>query len=154
MKKSKIRIFRKNLRKFDRLNELLNNTCCIGVTMAQCHALLEIEELGKTTTIQLAKNLILDKSTLSRTVDSLVKLGLVERTANIADRRFTTLILTSKGVKLCNEINQANDTNYGNMLSQLTQKEVENILTNFDLFVKIANNFMKGSSEKNGCCNS
>jgi DNA-binding MarR family transcriptional regulator len=109
MDKSKIRTFRKKLRRFDRLNELFNSTCCIGVTMAQCHALLEIEELGEATTNVLANNLLLDKSTLSRTVDSLVKLGLVKRKENSNDRRYITLVLSNKGVEKCNEINENNN---------------------------------------------
>jgi len=152
MKKSKIREFRKKLRRFDRLNELFNNTCCIGVTMAQCHALLEIEELGKATTNQLTKNLLLDKSTLSRTVDSLVKLGFVERKENSADRRYVTLILSNEGIKKCNEINKNNDETYGKMLSQLSDYEAESLLMNFDLFVNVLNNFIQGKSKQDDCC--
>ncbi len=154
MEQSKIRSFRKNLRKFERLNQILNNSCCKGVTMAQCHALLEIEELGEATTIQLAKNLLLDKSTLSRTVDNLVKRGLVERKQNPTDRRYTTLILTEEGIKICKEINQANDNTYRNILSELPQKEVEKVMKNFEQLVKVLNYFNQSTDNKNECCNS
>jgi len=152
MEKSKIREFRKKLRKFDRLNELFNNTCCIGVTMAQCHALLEIEELGEATANQLAKNLLLDKSTLSRTVDSLVRLGFVERKENSIDRRYVTLVLSKEGIKKCNEINQKNDETYNKMLSQLSKYEADSLLMNFDLFVKVLDNHMHGKNDQNSCC--
>lgn len=153
MEQINIRSFRKKLRKFERLNQILNSSCCKGVTMAQCHALLEIEELGEATTMQLAKNLILDKSTLSRTVDNLVKRGLVERKQSKTDRRFTKLILTEEGVEICNEINQANDNTYINILSQLPQNKVEKILTNFEQLVKLLNKFNQ-SSNNNDCCKS
>lgn len=152
MEKSIIRSFRKNLRKFDRLNELLNNSCCRSVTMAQCHALLEIEDLGDTTTVQLAKNLLLDKSTLSRTIDSLVRRDFVERKQHPTDRRYITLILTKEGAKICKEINQANDNTYNKILSQLPQSEVKKILKNFEQLVKVLNHFNQAPNDKKKCC--
>ncbi|NIT59339.1 MAG: MarR family transcriptional regulator, partial [Aliifodinibius sp.] len=128
------------MRRFERLNQILNNSCCKGVTMAQCHALLEIEELGEAITIQLAKNLLLDKSTLSRTVDNLVKRGLVERKQHPTDRRYTTLFLTDKGVRICDEINRANDDTYEKILSELPSNEIQKIMENFEQLVKILNN--------------
>ena len=57
---------------FERLTarQLKEESCCRGVTLAQCHTILEIEELGQATTVELSKRLGLDKSTLSRTIDS------------------------------------------------------------------------------------
>jgi DNA-binding MarR family transcriptional regulator len=154
MDKINIRTFRKNLRKFDRLHQLLNSSCCKGVTLPQCHALLEIEDLGEATTVQLTRNLLLDKSTLSRTIDGLVKQGLVERKEHPTDRRYTTLILTDQGVKICEEINQANDHTYKNILLQLPSDEVEKIVKNFEQFVKIFYDFNQIINEKKECCKS
>ncbi len=122
--------------------------------MAQCHALLEIEELGEAITIQLAKNLLLDKSTLSRTVDNLVKRGLVERKQHPTDRRYTTLFLTDKGVRICDEINRANDDTYEKILSELPSNEIQKIMENFEQLVKILNNSNRNANNKNECCNS
>ena len=101
MNEKRIRSFRRNLRRFERLNQLTNAVCCKGITLAQCHVLLEIEALVETTTKQLAENLKLDKSTLSRTVDGLKKLSLVKRGAHAHDRRFTVIRLTKNGFCLC-----------------------------------------------------
>jgi DNA-binding MarR family transcriptional regulator len=153
MEQSKIRSFRKNLRRFERLNQLLNNSCCKGITLAQCHVLLEIEELGEATTIQLAKNLMLDKSTLSRTVDKLVERGLVQRKQHPTDRRFITLVLKKEGMKTCGEINQANDNTYTNILSNLTENEADEILKNFEQLVQILSDFNLNENPKDNCCN-
>jgi len=99
MEKQRIRSFRKVLRLFERLtaNQIKQDSCCQGVTLAQCHTILEIEDPGQATTVELSKRLGLDKSTLSRTIDGLVNVGLVERVAHPSDRRFNMLSLTTGG---------------------------------------------------------
>ena len=96
------------MRLFERLtaNQIKQDSCCRGVTLAQCHTILEIEDLGQATTVELSKRLGLDKSTLSRTIDGLVNNGLVARVANPTDRRFYLLSLTIKGQDVADHINQ------------------------------------------------
>ncbi len=143
MKKSKIRSFRRNLRRFERLNQLTNVTCCRGITLAQCHVLLEMEELIKTTTKQLSENLRLDKSTLSRTVEGLKKLGLVKRGAHAYDRRFTILTLTRKGKDKCDSLNKFNDTLYSNIFGKFPEKERESFFQNFDDMVQAMSEYCR-----------
>jgi DNA-binding MarR family transcriptional regulator len=78
-------------------NQIKQDSCCQGVTLAQCHTILEIENQGQATTVELSKRLGLGKSTLSRTIDGLVNNGLVARVVNPTDRRFNLLSLTTKG---------------------------------------------------------
>lgn len=96
-----IKEFRKSLRKLQRkLAEQLNgDSVCCGVTIAQCHVLLSIEEKGHTTITELATDLELDKSTLSRTIESLVGMGLVNRETNADNRRSQHIRLTKGGEK-------------------------------------------------------
>jgi DNA-binding MarR family transcriptional regulator len=152
MEKDKIREFRKALRRFDRLNELLNSSCCSGVTMAQCHVLLEIEENSEITTNQLADNLKLDKSTLSRTIDKLVNAGLVDRKINSNDRRYTFLFLTKAGQTKCKEINDVNDTTYNQIFNTISTEKPEEIVTHFKFLVEAMNNYIRNTSNKNNCC--
>ncbi len=94
-----IRRFRKNLRVLEReiARSLASETECCGVTMAQCHLLLEVAERGRTSITELSDALELDKSTLSRTVDSLWNAGLLSREAVPLDRRQQLICLTDKG---------------------------------------------------------
>jgi len=152
MDKDKIRSFRKDLRKFDRLNELLNSSCCSGVTMAQCHVLLEIEENSEITTNQLADNLKLDKSTLSRTIDKLVNAGLVDRKVSPTDRRYTFLFLTEAGQTKCKEINDVNDNSYNQIFNTISTENPDEIVTHFKYLVEAMNNYLQYTSNKNSCC--
>ena len=118
-----IRNFRRQLRAFERLTNFQADLCCLGVTVPQCHALMEIEHLGETTIGGLAENLQLDKSTLSRTVESLVKLGLVERIQDPKDRRYMITKLTQAGKEACDTINKENDAFYRGILESIPVRQ-------------------------------
>jgi DNA-binding MarR family transcriptional regulator len=135
MDNEKIREFRRLLRQFEQQTQLQTDTCC-GITMPSCQALLEIEYLGQSSLKQLAKNLGLDPSTLSRTVDGLVNLDLVQRTPNQEDRRYLVLSLTAKGQQTCSEVNASSDHFYTRVFQQIPQTQRGEVLEAFEAFVK------------------
>ncbi len=137
MEKHKIRYFRKSLRLFERLTaqQLKEDSCCQGVTLAQCHSILEIEDLGQATTVELSKRLGLDKSTLSRTIDGLVNIGLLERVAHPTDRRFNLLSLTTKGQEVADRINQSNDDFYRRVFEDIESQRHVEVIDNFEKLV-------------------
>jgi DNA-binding MarR family transcriptional regulator len=130
----RVRRFRKAIRLFERLLSFdLKDTCgCGGVTLAQCHTLLELEELGQATVGELAGRMQLDKSTLSRTVEGVVSIGLVRRSARPGDRRVVALTLTDQGKQVCRQINASNDRLFGRVLEAVPAGEVAGILAGFD----------------------
>lgn len=156
METQRIRDFRRILRKFEVLvnNQLKDNSCCRGVSFAQCHVLLEIEEQGQTTTGELAQRLSQDKSTLSRTVDGLVNIGLVERRPHPSDRRFTLLTLTKQGKETCKAINRLNDDYYGKVFGRITEKKQEAIIKNFALLVQAFIEYENKKKDEMECCSS
>ena len=133
MKKKTIRTFRELLRRFERLTaqQLKASSCCQGVSMAQCHTLLEIEALDPATTVELSSRLGLEKSTLSRTVEGLVAIGLVERRPNPSDRRYTLLSLSEKGREVANLINQANDQYFRRVFTHIRSDRRESLIQCF-----------------------
>lgn len=138
MKKQKIRAFRKSLRLFERLTaqQLKEDSCCRGVTLAQCHTILEIEDMGQATTVELSKRLGLDKSTLSRTVDGLVNIGLLKRAPDPNDRRFNLLSLTEKGQEVADHINQANDEFFRQVFDGIEGERHDEVVDNFETLVR------------------
>ena len=131
----KIREFRRLLRQFEQQTQFQTDTCC-GITLPSCQALLEIEYLGQTSLKQLANNLGLDPSTLSRTVDGLVNLDLVQRMPNQEDRRYLVLSLTDKGQQTCSEINASSDQFYNRVFQEIPQAQRGEVLEAFEAFVK------------------
>ncbi len=152
MKISSVRSFRRVLRRFERLNQSLTGTCCRGVTMAQCHVLLEIEESPGTTIVRLANDLRLDKSTLSRTVDGLVRLSLAERKAHPTDRRFTLLELTPAGKKVCDEINRESDQTYQRAFQRIPRSRWDEIKMSLEALTEAMLQDYQASSDNRICC--
>jgi len=72
-----------------------DSTCC-GVTISQCHAIVEIGRAQEMSLNKLAEILTLDKSTMSRTINNLVENDLVIRELHPEDRRYITIKLTGK----------------------------------------------------------
>lgn len=152
MEIKKIRDFRKTLRKFERLIHIQLKDCCSGVSLAQCHVLLEIEEQGQATTGQLAEQLGLDKSTLSRTIDGLVSIGLIERLPNPSDRRFTPLIVKEKGKDICKRINSAADDYYNKVFDRIPEGKHKVIIDNFAQLVKAFSDYEDQQKAGIRCC--
>lgn len=80
--------------------------CFYDVSVTQCYAISFLVAVGPTTLSKLAGALYLDKSTASRTVDSLVRLGYVRKTTDFEDARALSLEVTTKGRKLHRRIEQ------------------------------------------------
>jgi DNA-binding MarR family transcriptional regulator len=151
MEKNKIRQFRKILRQLERLIDSQQKFCCNGATLAQCHVLLEVETLGLATTGQLADFLNLDKSTLSRTIDGLVNLGLLERLSNPQDRRTIPLSLTKQGKAICESINSASDTYYTKVLEKIPAVLRQQVMESFARLVQAFLDYEKDPARKNTC---
>jgi DNA-binding MarR family transcriptional regulator len=130
MKKTYIRRFREILRMFDQELYLQNNaSCCRGISLAQCHTLLEIEKNGEISVSGLAQNLCLDKSTVSRTVDGLVSMQMASRTIPKENRRLALIDLTESGKQVCSDINYTNDRYLREVLKDFTEEEKEEFLS-------------------------
>lgn len=150
MNKEFIHLFRETMRTFDREIFYQNNaSCCNGISLAQCHTLLEIEKNSEISISELAKNLSLDKSTVSRTVEGLVSISLVNRIIPKENRRKAILNLTENGNEVCKTINYTNDTYIENILGNFSLDEQREFLR---LFQKLTLN-MSGQRDLT-CTNS
>lgn len=149
MNKKYIQEFREIIRTFDREIFFQNNaSCCNGISLAQCHTLLEVEKNTEISVSELANKLSLDKSTVSRTIDGLVNISLVDRIIPKENRRKAILNLTKNGKQVCNSINYTHDSYIKNMLDGFTASEQEEFLR---LFKKLTGN-MSDLRQADFCC--
>ncbi|MBU1564845.1 MAG: MarR family transcriptional regulator [Proteobacteria bacterium] len=132
-----VREFSKNLLRLEQLivSQLREDACCHGVSVAQCHCLLAVEQLGRPSQNELAEQLCLDKSSLSRTVEGLVQIGLLQREPDVKDRRVYRISMTTQGEKTCSTINTSNDALYGRVLDRLPMP-VETVTCAFTAIVR------------------
>jgi DNA-binding MarR family transcriptional regulator len=149
--RKRVQAFRKVLRRFERIHRILveDRDCCRGLTIAQCHPLLEIDELGRTSLGDLASRLDLDPSTLSRTVENLVRQGLVQREPDSSDRRRVVLTLTAEGKRLVDDINAENDRFYDGILDRLPAERRDIAVQFFDELVRAIGDAVETCPE---CC--
>ena len=129
--------FRDVIRIFDRELSFQNNaSCCNGISVSQCHTLLEIEKNSEISVSELAHKLSLDKSTVSRTVEGLVNISLVDRVIPKENRRKALINLTDNGKQVCSTINYSNDSYIEAVLKDFTKAEREEFLRLFEKLVK------------------
>ena len=125
-----LRTFRSKLRVLEReIGRCLEEqTDCCGVTVAQCHVLLELDGLRSVNLRALADRLELDKSTLSRAIDSLVELGLVARKEDPKNRRQQSLSLNKAGERRVANIHRRCDAYYRQMLARVPSVDLPAIV--------------------------
>jgi DNA-binding MarR family transcriptional regulator len=133
-----IRGFRRDLRTLERevVFSLSSDAGCCGVSFAQCHLLLEVEQRGTTSITELSTALQLDKSTLSRTVDSMVRTGLLKRENNPASRRQQVISLTAKGKQKTDLINTACDTSYARLFDFISAAKRRAVIASVSLLAE------------------
>ncbi len=152
MNQLEIRSFRRDMRRIEREAGILvaGETSCCSVTVAQCHLLLEMEALGPSSLQDLADSLSLDKSTLSRTVDSLVRDGLIERLPDADNRRKVSLSLTGPGREKCDYINSLCNGQYEEVLALIPEDKRDSVMEGIRLLA--AAMLKKRNGGTRSCC--
>jgi DNA-binding MarR family transcriptional regulator len=109
---------------------------CCGVTLSQCHAIVEIGRAGSISVNDLANILGLDKSTMSRAINNLVELDLVTREAVPDNRRLLSIGLTTKGRTLFSEIESSMEQYYHDVYSALPADKRTQVIESLELLVR------------------
>jgi DNA-binding MarR family transcriptional regulator len=117
---------------------------CCGVTISQCHAIVEIGRAKEISLNELAEILTLDKSTMSRTINKLVDDNLVIRELHSEDRRYITIRLTEKGIEIFKTIEGSMNKYYENIFMSISEDKREQILDSLQVLIEAVH--------KNKCC--
>ncbi|HCL56450.1 MAG TPA: hypothetical protein DHW82_05510 [Spirochaetia bacterium] len=147
MDEKKYNQFRSSLRVLARKIEtqMKNETGCCGVTLSQCHILLELYPDQELSIKELSQRLELDKSNISRTVDSMVEMGLAERSHSLDDRRFVSIRLSEKGIEKASFINQSCNEYYISLFKPLSPEKQAVILQGMEYLAQLMKNESKKS---------
>ncbi|MDM7926781.1 MAG: MarR family winged helix-turn-helix transcriptional regulator [bacterium] len=150
----RIRRFRSALRVFESLLDLTSRReeYCCGVTLAQCHALLALSEDKTVSLKDLTGKLNLDKSTLSRTVDSLVEGGLADRKTGSGDRRICCISLTTRGRAAVDRINGTWDRFAAGILERVPESKREAALEGLEILAKAFLETVGAVQHSSSCC--
>ncbi len=107
-----------------------------SLNYTQCHVLFELECHGSLRTTELSEILLLDKSTISKVIKSLVKMGFVRINPDKSDRRQKWLRLTTKGQQKTRENNCQADAEVNEALNLLSEEEATKIRDGLQLYAK------------------
>ncbi len=128
---------RESTRVLSRYLELLGrDQCCEGITLTQCHAIVEVGRGQGLMLKQLAHILMLDTSTVSKAVDGLVRQGLLERVCADTDRRSISISLSTQGWRLFEQIELAMNNRFARLLNTVNEEDCAMIIR----ALKILNN--------------
>lgn len=128
------------------------DAACCGITVAQCHTLVEISRGDGLSLNELSESLTLDKSTMSRTVDNLVKTGLVARKIDNADRRYTKITLTAKGVEMVEVINSSMEDYFERILCSIPKEKREAVVEALPYLLTAVRDTEMGFTVQQTCC--
>lgn len=104
------------------LLEQQTTPCGYSLSLSQVIALQELEKQTLTIT-ELAEKLQLDRSSVSRLIDGLVKGGFVSRELNANNRREVIVGLTSKGVNSIENVREQSVQFYNKILGNMSEAD-------------------------------
>ncbi len=114
-------LLRKSERSLDKkIGEALEDT---SISFIQYHTLMEIEKQNVTNLKELSSALKLDSSTVSRSINILVKAGLVIRAVDQDNRRYIKIAISSKGEEACKKAGEICDHFYRELFSTISEDE-------------------------------
>lgn len=110
---------------------------CHGITISQCHAIVEIGRSNEVSLNELAKILNLDKSTMSRTINKLVDDDLAVRESHPEDRRYIVIKLTDKGTSVFKTIEESMNNYYKKIFVSIPQDKREQVLDSLKILIDV-----------------
>ncbi len=112
---------------------MASDTGCCGVSLAQCHILLEVETRGTASVTGLASALDLDKSTLSRAVEAMCRRGWLGRATDPENRRQQIITMTAAGRDKAASINEMCDASYTRLFSCIPPSKWGSVVESVEL---------------------
>lgn len=130
------RELRELTRKIERSLQKLNyaGMCSEKVTLTQCHALVEIGRMQITSLKDLAQRLDLNASTMSKTVENLVRRKLVTRVPLKMNRRMVAIQLTADGLDVFRRIEEDMDRRFRSIITCIPEEELVAVLFALEIF--------------------
>ncbi|WP_349668799.1 MarR family transcriptional regulator [Lacrimispora sp.] len=110
-----------------------SDASCCGISLAQCHAIVEIGRKETISLVDLSGLLGLDKSTMSRTINNLVESDFVIRESDRKNRRYVIIQLTEKGRSVFKDIEESMETYYRDIFNTIPESKREQVLESLTL---------------------
>jgi DNA-binding MarR family transcriptional regulator len=143
------RKFRETLgRAYQRVNALQRDEKrCFGVSLSRCVTLETLLQEGPLPVRELASRLGLDASTVTRSIDGLVREGLVRRTRDEQkDRRRVFIVLSARGRSLAEKLVKCANGYSDEILARIPRERREDVLYALGVLVEAVDD-LKGTNQ-------
>jgi len=120
---------------------------CCQATGTQCHLLTELGRAGPLPLAELGARLCLEKSWVSRAVDTMVTRGLVTKEPNPNDARSWLVTLSAAGARTVDELNRTLDSHAEHLLAALNARERAAVESSLEILI----NALRADTAAN-CC--
>lgn len=120
---------------------------CCNTTNTQCHILTELGRSGPVPMSELGARLLLEKSWVSRAVESLVERQLVAKVPNPSDARSWIVDLTPAGRQRVKQLNATLDGHAEQLLANLGERDRKEVNRALLLLLKVLREDMSAN-----CC--
>jgi DNA-binding MarR family transcriptional regulator len=114
----------------------------------QASILDHLDEVEPTSLMELARHLGVTASTMSLTIDRLVRAGYVSRQRAAQDGRVVALRLTEAGLRIRREKSVLDPTLVRSMLARLTADELEQALRGLEILARASAQLMESRSSR------
>lgn len=150
MDASSTRLLRAGLRVLERetVRPFDTQADCCGLTLPQCHTLIEVGTRNEVSLVDLAASFGLDASTLSRTIQGLVEIGLIDRKTSPKDRRYVVISLSPQGRRVFREMESRFNRYYDSVMDRIPAGRRDTIVA---AVTELADAVWK-YNEESGCC--
>ena len=101
---------------------------CCGITLSQCHTIVEIGRAGTMSANLLTEILGVDKSTVSKSIDKLVNNEFLVRDSDPEDGRSVILRLSDKGQLAFEEIEKRATIYFGEVVADIPDDKREQVI--------------------------
>ena len=128
--------------------------CCHGISVSQCYALDHLATRGPRTMGELAGDLYLEVSSMTRAVDALVSDGLVDRVEDKRDRRVRRIEITASGRQLLEKIQTDLIREYERVLAEIAPESRPAVIQAVNALLEALQQRHRGSSTEtsSACC--
>ena len=127
-------VSRRFVRELGLLSEVHRDT---GSTIAQCHLLIELERRGGSASVsELAAALLLDKSTVSRTILSMRRKKWLRLAEDARDRRRKIVGMTRSGERILERVHRVADHRVEEALRHLSPRERRTVARGLSIYAR------------------
>ncbi|MCE1247088.1 MAG: MarR family transcriptional regulator [Firmicutes bacterium] len=109
----------------------------LSINKTQENVLMAILKTPRNNMTDLSVQVGIEKSSLTRVIDSLIEEGLVMRTHRLSDRRTINCVLTEKGMDVANRIDVIMREHLESKFSDLSEEEKDKLFTHLSEAVEM-----------------